>query len=353
MAGASCAILLTAPHPAAIAVIRLAGPDVGRFCATHLDRPPSPSRPVYCNLIVDSEPLDDIVVVQVADDTVDLNVHGGIWIVQSVLDLARRFGFDVTDARDAPRNVVTEAADPIEQQVQLDLPHAHTREALAILLAQPDAWKTMLHRSDSAEIRRAIEDRSLEHLLNPPTVAIIGAPNVGKSTLANQLFARDHSITADLPGTTRDWVGERANLDGLIVTLVDTPGQRHTDDPIEAAAIERAGSVIARADLVVIVLDASRDIEPAEAMLMTPYPDAIVVANKSDLSAARIDTAIPISARTGQGVDALRRAIRSRFGCAELQSLHARCWTDAQRAMLRRLHMPTPAGSDPTPQGSV
>ena len=200
-----------------------------------------------------------------------------------------------------------------------------------------DAWRTMRQRDDPAELQRAAEDRSLEHLLNPPTVAIIGAPNVGKSTLANQLFARDHSITADLPGTTRDWVGERANLDGLIVTLIDTPGQRQTEDPIEAAAIDRAKPVIRRADLVVIVLDATRAIEPGEASLLAEHSDAIIVVNKADAGDERHLGALPIAALSGEGVDALRVLIRKRFGCETLTSLHARCWTNAQRESLRAL----------------
>lgn len=335
-AGENHAILLTAPHPSAIAVIRVAGPLAGRFCEQHLDKPLKPDRPVHCNVIDHNEVVDDIVAVRVNDTTIDLSAHGGVWVVQSILDLTTRFGFTRTAWHAVPHELLAETADAIKQQVMIDLPRAHTREAIAILLAQPAAWREMVERKDEADFRRALTDRSLEHLLNPPTVAIIGAPNVGKSTLANQLFARDHSITADLPGTTRDWVGERANLDGLIVTLVDTPGQRTTADPIEAAAIDRAKTVIGGADLVVIVLDATRAIDDAEAVLIDAYPSAIVVTNKCDMTAPREGT-IRLSARSGAGVDVLRRAIRSRFGCEDLASRHPRCWTGMQRDTLKGL----------------
>ncbi len=330
----SYAILLTSPHPAAIAVIRLAGPSTARFRADHLDKPVKSGRCIHCNVIDNHETLDDVVAVEVNESTIDLNVHGGVWVVQSILDLAARCGFTRSDGQSAPPDRIVEADDPIEQQVLLDLPRAHTRQAIEILLGQPEAWRVMRADNDTAAMRQAAGDRSLGNLLNPPTVAIIGAPNVGKSTLANQLFARDHSITADLPGTTRDWVGERANLDGLIVTLVDTPGQRVTDDPIESAAIDRAKPVIAHADLVVVVLDATREIEPGESALHVPR--SLIVTNKCDIGTRR-GGSLALCARSGTGVDDLRRAIRDRFGCAELSSLHARCWTDVQRAELNLL----------------
>ena len=105
--------------------------------------------------------------------------------------------------------------------------------------------------SAAADLPAILADRSLWWLLHPPRVAIVGRPNVGKSTLANQLFARERSITADLPGTTRDWVGELADVNGLAVMLVDTPGLRDAADPIERAAIAGARGQIAAADLVV------------------------------------------------------------------------------------------------------
>src|SRR5690606_3480586 len=105
-----------------------------------------------------------------------------------------------------------------------------------------------------AALRRMLDDASLRNLLRLPRVAIIGTPNVGKSTLANQLFAQERSITADLPGTTRDWIGEIANIDGLAVMLVDTPGQGQPRDPVEAAAVDASIHQIDASDLIVLVL---------------------------------------------------------------------------------------------------
>jgi tRNA modification GTPase len=190
-------------------------------------------------------------------------------------------------------------------------------------------------------IEAVLKDQSLHWLLHPPRVAIVGAANVGKSTLANRLFAQERSITADVPGTTRDWVGELANLDGLAVQLVDTPGIRQTTDSIEREAIERAGTQIGRADLLVLVLDASCALEPEQAALMARFPDALRVVNKVDTKHAweigSID-AIHTIATTGQGVAELMQRVRAHFGCDNLDPNRARCWTERQRELLLTRH---------------
>ncbi len=99
----------------------------------------------------------------------------------------------------------------------------------------------------------------------------------GKSTLANRLFGRQVSITADLPGTTRDWVGEIADIDGLAALLVDTPGQRDAEDAIERAAIAASREQIEGSDLIIKVLDATA--RPGNA---GGGSDVLIVINKID-----------------------------------------------------------------------
>jgi tRNA modification GTPase len=176
--------------------------------------------------------------------------------------------------------------------------------------------------------------------LNPPRVAIVGAPNVGKSTLANQLFARAQSITADLPGTTRDWVGAEANLDGLIVTLLDTPGLRDTTDGIEHQAIQTSQRQIAAADLVVLVLDPTQPRDPGQTDLLARFgrDDRVLrVVNKSDRPALwkMNESAIATVATSGAGIDNLRRAIRACFQCDAIDESRPRCWTARQQDLLR------------------
>jgi tRNA modification GTPase len=210
-----------------------------------------------------------------------------------------------------------DADDPLWRDVLAHLPLARTEQALRVLLAQPAAW--------ASGARSSADDERLWWLLHPPRVAIVGLPNVGKSTLANQLFAQERSITANLPGTTRDWVGEMANIDGLAVVLVDTPGMRETSDPIERTAIQRSGAEVQRADLVVLVLDASQPVDAEAQRLIDAYPNAIRVWNKADLAAGAPLEGLSIIATRGVGIDALRSEIRKRFGLEMLDERSAQC----------------------------
>ena len=133
-------------------------------------------------------------------------------LLKSAIQLAQKAGFEISN--DNPRV----GTDEIWQEVVDALPLAKTEQAVRVLLAQPAAWKSI------SDPKKILDDPSGKWLTQLPRVAIVGPANVGKSTLANQLFGQTRSITADLPGTTRDWVGEIANLDGLAVMLIDTPG---------------------------------------------------------------------------------------------------------------------------------
>ena len=316
-------MLLTPPGAAAIAVVRIGGPRVERFLAAHFSRPARAGHAVHAELRDGERVLDDpVVVLDATGQNADINLHGGPWVVTSVLDLLRREGFELVESsQDTLPADAVDADDPLWRDVLTHLPLARTEQALRVLLAQPGAWAR-------GELPRR-DDASLWWLLHPPRVAIVGPPNVGKSTLANQLFAQERSITADLPGTTRDWVGEMANLDGLAVMLVDTPGVRETSDAIERIAIERSGAEVKRADLIVLVLDASAQMTAEERSLIAAYPDAIVVLNKSDRAAGNaMPSGIPTVATTGDGIDELRVEIRKRFGCESFDEHRARWWTE-------------------------
>ena len=198
--------------------------------------------------------LDDPVVVMGPDgDSVDINLHGGVWDVESVLELARRDGFAIIESNDSGLPEAAVDGDSIlESEMLAHLPLATTELALSSLLSQPKAWEGKLPAP--AEM---LADKALWWLLHPPRIAIIGKPNVGKSTLANRLFGQERSITADVPGTTRDWVGEMANVNGLAVMLLDTPGTRDSDDPLEQAAIAQSQHETREIDLRIWVLDAT------------------------------------------------------------------------------------------------
>jgi small GTP-binding protein len=320
--GTNRVCLLTGSGMSAIAVVRLSGPGVGAFLARRFSKPVPPGRCVHGILKLDDRVIDDAVAV-LTGDILDLNLHGGSWVVQSALDLARTDGFDLSeiDAFDGDSD--------LWQQVLRSLPLARTPEAVRMLLAQPGAWES------PGDLTEILKDHSGHWMLATPRVAIVGPANVGKSTIANQLFGQNRSITADLPGTTRDWVGEIANIDGLAVMLMDTPGLRETADPIEDAAIASSNAQIRSAELVVLALDQSL---PLDHQMLAAYPTAVRVANKADTSVswdAGEFNAIQTVATQGDGIDQLRMAIRRRFDCEPMDLSRARWWTQEQRKKIQ------------------
>jgi tRNA modification GTPase len=142
-------------------------------------------------------------------------------------------------------------------------------------------------------------------------VAIVGAPNVGKSSLFNALVGASRAIVDETAGTTRDIVSETVDVHGLRVTLVDTAGLRPTEDRVEREGVSRAELAARVADLLIVVRDRSRPLEMSDA----PVPEdtktkRLVVANKTDLPQRWTDAeAIAVSARTGEGLERLREAI--------------------------------------------
>jgi tRNA modification GTPase len=137
------------------------------------------------------------------------------------------------------------------------------------------------------------------------TIAIVGEPNVGKSSLFNALAGASRAIVTDVPGTTRDLVTEVVDIEGLRVTLVDTAGLRDTVDPVEIEGVSRAHRAIEAADLVLLVEDRSRARSRREL-----NRKVLCVANKSDLPAAwNDDRAVSVSAMAGDGLELLRQRI--------------------------------------------
>ena len=185
------------------------------------------------------------------------------------------------------------------------------------------------------------------------TLAIVGMPNVGKSSLFNRLLERDRAIVTEIAGTTRDTVEEDLDVGGIPLRLIDTAGLRAVADPVEDEGVRRAHAARAEADLVLLVLDGS--LPPADdelAALERACSEAergrtIVVRNKSDLPLAgdgeEVEPdAIDVSALTGEGIDELRRELRTRLvGTGTLEdpiitdARHARSLEDARDSLTR------------------
>jgi tRNA modification GTPase len=139
-------------------------------------------------------------------------------------------------------------------------------------------------------------------------LAIVGRPNVGKSSLFNALLEQDRAIVTDIPGTTRDLVSESASIGGIPVKLYDTAGIREGAETVESLGIERSYQAMADADLTLVVLDASQGVTAEDEVLIARAHRRLLVANKCDLAPAPA-AALAVSALTGQGVPELRDAI--------------------------------------------
>ena len=182
------------------------------------------------------------------------------------------------------------------------------------------------------------------------TVAITGMPNVGKSSIFNRLLERDRAIVSASPGTTRDTLEEVLDFAGIPVRLVDTAGLREVEDPVEQEGVRRARQAGGEADLVLLVLDGSRPLEPIEREAIREAENEVecartmVIVNKKDLSEGVWfpSANLHISALTGEGVGAIKDRLRERLvGAGPLEppiltdARHAHCLEETRAALDR------------------
>jgi tRNA modification GTPase len=159
-------------------------------------------------------------------------------------------------------------------------------------------------------------------------LALIGRPNVGKSSIFNALLGKDRAIVTHIPGTTRDALSESFSLNGIPVNLVDTAGIRETEDLVEQIGVERTRTAISEADFIIAVIEANSRLEANELELLDQFPIDLYVINKSDLgisipeermlSLAAKHPLLKISALTGEGIDRLKDAIHRKIVSEDL-----------------------------------
>jgi tRNA modification GTPase len=144
------------------------------------------------------------------------------------------------------------------------------------------------------------------------SVAIVGRPNVGKSSLFNSLLMINRSIVSSVPGTTRDFLEESIAVDGTMIRLFDTAGIRKSFDDIEAEGIARTRSIIESSDVVVLVVDSTQEDTTEEDLRELPVGKVLITKNKADLAGRQKPSStkeLVISAKTGEGLNELREAI--------------------------------------------
>lgn len=321
----------TAPAAGAIALVQLQGAGAVDHLRRLTRRDDWPEAAVRLASFGD---IDEGLAVALRDDWVQLMTHGGKRVVRRLLEELVAAGAVATNALPA-RTLFPEAGCDLEADALALLGRATSPGAVDRLLDQPRAWTAWLDLAVSQrEFSQDILRRSdvLDRLIEPATVAVVGRPNVGKSTLTNRMLGRQASLVADLPGTTRDWVAGLATLTsdvqglGLVVRWCDTAGVRSEGDaadPIERQAIALAASVLKEADVLVAMRDPATG-WPAAADL--PRMPDLWVNNKCDLLSERPageseesvgrtrEHPLQLSAASGEGVAALAELCRQRLG---------------------------------------
>lgn len=357
--------LASAPGRAGVAVIRVSGPasgDVLRDVCGLADLP-EPRRAIRCRMVdpADGAALDDGLAIRFAgpasftgEDVAELHIHGGRATVEAVTSaLAGMAGLRLAEPGEfSKRAFLAGKIDLTEAEAIADLVDAGTdaqrRQALAQLgggladrlevwradlidiLAHSEAWIDFPDEDlpaaveDAArarisgledDIRAFLDDnRRGERLRDGLQIAILGAPNAGKSSLLNAIAAREAAIVSATEGTTRDVIEVHLDLGGWPVTLADTAGLREAADEIEREGVRRALDRAGTADLRLVVFDAGRPPDAASLAQLEAGGDGVLaIANKADL----VDTppaeiggapALAVSAKTGAGLpDLLRR----------------------------------------------
>lgn len=364
----------------ALGVVRISGPGAGAVAGRVLDRthPLRPRHATFCRLstaaavpvgAADAVVGDQVVVTffprphsATGEDVVEISAHGSPVLLEGIVGAAMQAGARLAEPGEFTlRSFLNGKLDLIQAEAVADLIEAvtplqaraafdqlegtlttHIREieqALFDLMARleasldfPDEGYHFVAREAGTQEVAAIcahIDRVLRHasrgrlIREGAHVAIVGAPNVGKSSLFNALLNANRAIVTPIPGTTRDLLTERTDLRGIAVSLVDTAGIRDTSDVVETEGVARARQAAGIADLQVLVLDRSRPLEGDDRSLLEIAPvNCVVVANKSDLPAAwpldGIDrVVVAISALTGLGLDTLLDGMAARLGGGE------------------------------------
>jgi tRNA modification GTPase len=351
--------LATPAGRSGVAVVRISGPDApAALAALTVRELPAPRVAALRRLIgEDDEPIDDALVLWfpaphsfTGEDVAELHLHGGPAVIAATLAaLGARQGLRLAEPGEFTRRAFdSDKLDLAQVEGLADLIAAETemqrRQALRQSRGQLGAWleeeragllRTLarleafidfpdedlpeqLYSLINAEIRdladvlaAASRDRSGERLRDGLEIAILGAPNVGKSSILNMLARREAAIVSSIAGTTRDVIEVRMDISGFPVTLADTAGLRATADEIEAEGVRRALARAEQADLRLLVFDGGAwpAVDPETAKLIDE--NALCVVNKADLLkgpepiAIAGRAALKVSCRTGLGLDSL------------------------------------------------
>ena len=363
----------TPPGRGALGVVRLSGPHAHPITDRLVTRRGAARMAVFSQVqVLDAsggESRDDAVVVRfdaphsyTGEDVTEISAHGNPVLLEGIVRAAMRAGarlaepgeFTLRAFLNGKRDLLQaeavadliDAATPMQARAAADQLHGTLTARIAAIDAQlfdllarleasldfPDEGYHFVEpvavASDVAAVVAAVDallaDATRGRLLRDgATVVIAGRPNVGKSSLFNALVGADRAIVTDVPGTTRDLVAERVDIEGLALTLVDTAGARDTSDRIEREGVARSLRARAASELVLVVLDQSEPLTSDDRRILddTRARPRVIVKNKADgperCGEVTGAPAVAVSALTGDGLAALRVAIATALSGAE------------------------------------
>lgn len=339
--------LATPPMKGALALIRTSGDGVfdiidSLMPTLHISE--TRKRGIYYGAIKDDGKLIDLAVVfaypaessSTGEDVIEISCHGSMLIVEEIVQAFLSRGAEyATRGEFSSRAFYNGKMDLVEAESVNDLINATTAEAknLALLSLSGKTSKLVaplkkeiseilalvevnIDYPEYTDIEEASNDKIIEAcrkirgdvsslikegregqiIREGIKVALVGQPNVGKSSLLNALLKQEKAIVSDIPGTTRDIVEGDISIRGIAIKLLDTAGVRATDDAIEKLGVERSNKTIDEADLVIVILDASKDESNNPLLEMTKNKKRVIVYNKSDLLDSKVDGRLYVSA---------------------------------------------------------
>lgn len=355
------AAVATAPGEGGIAVIRISGKEACDITAKIYSGPIAtyPTHTAHFGKILDAgEVVDEVLLLVMraprsytGEETVEIHCHGGSLITKRVLETVLKAGaraalpgeftfrafkngkIDLAQA-EAVQELIAARNDLAMQAAERQLDGALSRQVVqfqkeltgvaAIVEAWIDFPEEGLEFATVAEIVEQLEKvRSAIDRLAASfhegkvvraglTLCLLGAPNVGKSSLMNALLGKERAIVTDIAGTTRDLLEDEVRLGGLHFRLLDTAGVRKTEEVVEKEGIRRTKQAVQEADFVLLILDASRGLTEEDLALleMTQEKKRLVVYNKIDLQEPeRMEGCVYISAKERMGLDGLKEKI--------------------------------------------
>jgi tRNA modification GTPase len=374
------AAISTPPGEGAISIVRLSGEEALPIAAKvfrsgQKNLQTVSSHTIHYGHLVDpeKEQLVDEVMVSVMkapktftrEDVVEINCHGGIVVVNQILQLLLRQGARLAEPGEfTKRAFLNGRMDLSQAEAVMDLIRAKTDRAMNLALNQLDGNLSHLIRALRQEILTTlaqvevnidypeyddVEEMTTQLLIEKAnhvkqqilallqtaqqgkilreglSTAIIGRPNVGKSSLLNHLLQEEKAIVTDIAGTTRDVIEEYVNVRGVPLKLVDTAGIRETQDVVEKIGVERSRKALEQADLVLLVLNQNEVLSPEDEQLIeaTANSKRIVLLNKTDLPAKLNQEKLKqqigetplfaISVLNNEGFDVFEQAIANLF----------------------------------------